>query len=74
MRERETNEGKNDGKTGAGRRGFLRFAGLSGIVGGAVALVAGGRAAKAETAAEAPTGRGYRETDHVRQAYDTARF
>ena len=74
MRERETNEGKSDGKTKAGRRGFLRFAGLSGIVGGAAALLSGGRAAKAATAAEAPAGRGYRETDHVRQAYDTARF
>ena len=70
MREHDTNEGK----TKAGRRGFLRFTTLSGVVGGALALVAGGRAAKAETAAEAAPTRGYRETDHVRQAYDTARF
>ncbi len=56
------------------RRGFLKFAGL-GTVAGAVALVSGreGEAAEA-TAAGADPGLGYRETEHVRRFYESARF
>ncbi|MCI0429730.1 MAG: twin-arginine translocation signal domain-containing protein [Rhodospirillales bacterium] len=54
------------------RRGFLKLAGVGALAGGAAAL---GATKKAEAkAAEAPSGRGYRETDHVRTYYRTARF
>jgi hypothetical protein len=59
-------------RTDTDRRGFLKLAGL-GTVAGGVALVAGEEAAKA--AAEKPSkGSAYRETEHVKTFYETARF
>ena len=55
------------------RRVFLKFAGLGAASAAAAAVVAGGTAAPAE-AAEAPEGAGYRETEHVKTFYETARF
>lgn len=54
------------------RRGFLRLAGLGTLAGGAAAISGTG----VEAAPSEPEGRagGYRETDHVRRAYETARF
>ena len=55
----------------AGRRAFFR-AGAGAVAGGA-ALAAG--AAKADTpAARSPDAAGYRETEHVRRYYDSARM
>lgn len=62
--------GNEDGTTD--RRGFLKLAGLGTLAGGtAVVSGASGSAEAAE-----PEGRagGYRLTDHVRRAYETARF
>lgn len=53
------------------RRSFLKLAGLGSVAGGA-ALVAG--TDKAQAAAAAPSGSGYRETDHVKTFYQSARF
>ena len=55
-----------------GRRDFLKLAGLGTVVGGA-ALVSG---QKASEAAEPVSGKGsgYRETEHVRTFYSSARF
>lgn len=55
---------------GADRRNFLKLAGL-GTLASSAALVTG-EAAAAANPAEGATG--YRETDHVRKAYETARF
>lgn len=64
---------ETDTKTVAGRRQFLKLAGLgAGTAGGAAALAVTGEA-KAATAEAAPSS-GYRLTDHVRKAYETARF
>lgn len=63
----------DDDKHNLKRRDFLRGAGLAA---GAAAGVAGLSAAPAAAdvpPAEAATG-GYRETEHVRRVYDTARF
>lgn len=54
------------------RRSFLKLAGL-GTVAGGVALVAGEETAEAATA-KTSKGLGYRETDHVKTFYKTARF
>ena len=54
------------------RRGFLKFAGLGTVAGGA-ALVTGAATETAE-AAVTPKGSGYQESDHVKTFYDTARF
>lgn len=59
-------------RTDTDRRGFLKLAGLGTVVGG-VALVAGEEAAKAATATPSK-GSTYRETDHVKTFYETARF
>lgn len=56
---------------GPDRRGFLKLASLGSLAGGA-ALVTG-KPAKAETAS-AEKGAGYRETDHVKAFYKSARF
>lgn len=59
-------------RTDTDRRGFLKLAG-HGTVAGGVALVAGEEAAKAAT--ELPSkGSTYRETEHVKSFYATARF
>lgn len=62
MTERKTKES-------ADRRDFLKLAGLGALASGAT-VVAGG----AEAAEAAPEGSGYRETDHVKKVYETARF
>lgn len=61
---------KNRSKTD--RRSFLKLAGLGTVTGGVALAVTDGTA----DAADAPDGRkgGYRETDHVRAFYDSARF
>ena len=59
-------------RTDTDRRGFLKLAGL-GTVAGGVALVAGEGTAQAATA-KTSKGSGYRETDHVKTFYETARF
>jgi len=53
-----------------GRRDFLKLAGLGTLASGAT-LVSG-----QASAAEAPQqgASGYRETEHVKRAYETARF
>jgi hypothetical protein len=55
----------------AGRRDFLKLAGVATVSGGA-ALAAGGIDAEASVAQKETNG--YRETDHVRAYYDSARF
>ena len=55
------------------RRGFLRFAGLGSIAGGA-ALATGVTPEPAEAAPLPPGAAGYRETEHVKTYYATARF
>ncbi|MEF2549778.1 twin-arginine translocation signal domain-containing protein [Aurantimonas sp. A2-1-M11] len=56
----------------ADRRAFLKFAGLGSVAGGA-ALVTGAPA-EAEMTDQDTAGAGYRETDHVKTFYKTARF
>ncbi len=53
------------------RRDFLKRSALTAAAAGAVAV-----AGKAATASEnkAPTGAGYRETEHVKAFYNSARF
>ena len=63
---------KKDKVSKSDRRDFLKLAGIGAVAGGAAAL---GGAKKAEAAeADAPAGRGYRETEHVRKFYRSARF
>jgi hypothetical protein len=54
------------------RRGFLKFAGLGTIAGGA-ALVAGDESQAADIA-ESHGDAGYRETDHIKTYYASTRF
>ena len=61
----------SDKSVEAGRRDFLKLASVAAVTGG-TALAAGGTEAEA---AEVKTGDGrYRETDHVRTYYDSAKF
>ncbi|MFN0262987.1 twin-arginine translocation signal domain-containing protein [Tepidamorphus sp. 3E244] len=60
---------KEDAKTD--RRSFLKLAGLGSVAGGA-ALVTG--AGEAEAAALDTPGNGYRESEHVKAFYQSARF
>jgi hypothetical protein len=53
------------------RRDFLRLAGLGGL--STAAVVAAG-VGPAEATTEPPQGDGYRETAHVKKAYELARF
>ena len=57
-----------------GRRGFLKTLGMAGTAAGAVA-VAGTVQAKVTTAesGEKQEGSGYKETEHIRNFYDTLR-
>ena len=57
---------------GARRRDFLKLAG-TGVAGGAAAAAAAAMA-PAEAAVERDPKQGYRETAHVRKAYELARF
>ncbi|WP_415881337.1 hypothetical protein ACMXYV_09365 [Neptuniibacter sp. SY11_33] len=61
-------------KPNTGRRGFLKKLGLAGTAAGAVA-VAGTAQAKVTTAesGEKQEGSGYKETEHVRNFYETCR-
>ena len=61
---------KDEKKTGASRRDFLKLAGSTAPV-AAVALAAGATDAAAE---EAPGSLGLEKTEHVKQYLDTARF
>ncbi len=63
---------KREKRSIAGRRDFLKFAGLGTIAGGA-ALVTGQDVAEASESLSDSDG-GYRETDHVKKAYELARF
>lgn len=58
---------------GTQRREFLRLAGLGTLAGAAVAAGSTPKTAEAATA-ETKTGAGYRETEHVKKAYDLSRF
>ena len=62
---------KDNEATGAKRRDFLKLAGL-----GSVGAVASAAAAVSVEAKEEPStrGTGYRETPHVKKAYELARF
>jgi hypothetical protein len=63
---------KKDKQSASERRAFLKLAGMGAVAGSAAAL---GRAKKVEAAAaDAPAGRGYRETEHVKKFYRSARF
>ncbi len=55
------------------RRGFLKLASLGTLAGGA-AVITGADAAVAETVEEEGRPGGYRVTEHVKRAYETARF
>jgi len=65
---------RKPGKTKtAQRRDFLKLAGLGTLAGAAAA--AGGTPRKAAAATAKPTtDAGYRETEHVKKAYERARF
>jgi hypothetical protein len=62
---------KEQEATGAKRREFLKLAGLGAVTGAAAAV-----GAKPATAKVEPDGKraGYRETAHVKKAYELARF
>ena len=64
----------NDENSKVNRRAFLRGVGVSAAAVPAAALLAPAVAATPATDTEASDTTGYHETDHVRQAYDTARF
>ena len=57
---------------GAKRREFLKLASLGAVTGAAAAAV-GAKPAEADLAADGK-GSGYRETAHVKKAYELARF
>jgi anaerobic selenocysteine-containing dehydrogenase len=57
----------------APRRDFLKLAGLGTLAGAAAAAVGAPGKAQAATA-EAPSASGYRETEHVKKAYELSRF
>lgn len=58
-------------KTAEDRRDFLKLASLGTVLGGA-AIATGGAAEAAETVDE--KGSGYRESQHVKTYYQSARF
>lgn len=62
-----------DEKTKVNRRAFLRGLGVTAAAAPAAMLAAGPAPAEAAGPAPAP-GEVYRETEHVRRAYDAARF
>jgi anaerobic selenocysteine-containing dehydrogenase len=69
-----TNDVRKSGKTKAApRRDFLKLAGLGTLAGAAAAASGTPQQAKAATAK--PTAdAGYRETEHVKKAYELSRF
>ena len=56
------------------RRNFVKKAGLGVGAAGAVAIGLPKSGAATESATGRPSSRGYRETDHVRRFYASARF
>ena len=64
---------REDKRTGASRRGFLRLAGFGSVAAGA-ALVTGNDTAEAAEAKPGPNAAGYRETPHVKKVYEVSRF
>ncbi|MGI9449595.1 MAG: twin-arginine translocation signal domain-containing protein [Geminicoccaceae bacterium] len=62
---------KDQQATKTKRRDFLKFASVGAVSGAAAAVVS---APTAEAKVESETSVGYRETAHVKQAYDLARF
>ena len=64
-------ESKKTEDTVAGRRDFLKRSAVSVAAAGAAAVA--GKAASASEV-EVPSGAGYRETEHVKAFYDSARF
>lgn len=58
--------------TSPGRREFLKVASLGPVAGAALLAVGQGSASAAEAGREA--GSGYRETPHVKKAYELSRF
>lgn len=63
---------ENDKAVSGKRRAFLKLVGLGGVAGAATAVAVPVAAKAAEPARK--TGGGYRETAHVKKAYDLARF
>ena len=63
---------KNDKPTAAKRRDFLKLASVGAVSGAAAAALGKPSSAEAETVSE--TAAGYRETAHVKKAYELARF
>jgi len=69
-----TNDVRKSGKMKtAPRRDFLKLAGLGTLAGAAVAASGTPQKAKAATAKPAADA-GYRETEHVKKAYELSRF
>jgi hypothetical protein len=62
---------KDQEAKGAKRREFLKLAGLGAVTGAAAAV--GAKPAAAEVEAQGRRA-GYRETEHVKKAYELARF
>jgi hypothetical protein len=62
---------KDQEAKGAKRREFLKLAGLGAVTGAAAAV--GAKPAAAEVEADGKRA-GYRETEHVKKAYELARF
>lgn len=67
-------EAKVQAKAQVSRRDLLRGAALSAGAAGAVAAGVVGSGQDARAAADTSTGAGYRETEHVRRAYEAAGF
>ena len=66
----EEEKAMKDQKATADRRSFLKLAGAGAVTGGAAVAVTG----EAKAAGQKPAGEGqYRETEHVRRYYDSAR-
>jgi anaerobic selenocysteine-containing dehydrogenase len=63
---------QEQGMKAAKRRDFLKLAGAGAA--GSVAAAASAAGAPAEAATAPETATGYRETAHVRKAYELARF
>ncbi|WP_231920547.1 twin-arginine translocation signal domain-containing protein [Magnetospirillum sp. XM-1] len=64
----------SESKTVLNRRGLLKGAVLSAGAAGAAAAGMIGAGQDAQAASETQTGAGYRETEHVRRAYEAAGF
>ncbi len=62
------------GRTDAGRRNFLRTAGIGAAAAAAATTVAGAPQAKAAENAETRKKARYRETDHVKKFYEICRM